>query len=333
MPLPLIVPVIIGAGGALGLGKATKAGFDNFDANNQSKIARLTVEKWQKKIEKVRTSCEEALQQVGQTKYDALTIEINDFLHVFGQLKNYDYQAQTLSDIQLAEFSYEALKSLKQEISFLKHSSLGVVGGSTAGALTALGAYNGTMALAAASTGTAINTLNGVAATNATLAWLGGGTLTSGGLGMAGGTMVLGTMAAGPALLIAGWYMGAKATENLNNAMSNQLLANKFGNDASTAIKLTKSIQQLAQLLNEILGKLRLQSKKDKADLDLLIQKDGVDYSQYSTEGKEVVAKGVKTIQLLKALIDVSILDAEGNILGDAESNISSLVTDIKSQF
>lgn len=42
-----------------------------------------------------------------------------------------------------------------------------------------------------ASTGTAISTLSGVAATNAALAWLGGGTLATGGGGMAEGEVFL----------------------------------------------------------------------------------------------------------------------------------------------
>lgn len=46
--------------------------------------------------------------------------------------------------------------------------------------------------LGTASTGTAISALSGVAATNAALAWLGGGTIAAGGAGMAGGSLVLG---------------------------------------------------------------------------------------------------------------------------------------------
>lgn len=42
-----------------------------------------------------------------------------------------------------------------------------------------------------ASTGTAIATLSGAAATNATMAWFGGGSLAAGGFGMAGGAVVL----------------------------------------------------------------------------------------------------------------------------------------------
>lgn len=43
----------------------------------------------------------------------------------------------------------------------------------------------------AASTGTAISTLSGAAATKATLAWFGGGSLAAGGFGVAGGGIVL----------------------------------------------------------------------------------------------------------------------------------------------
>lgn len=66
----------------------------------------------------------------------------------------------------------------------------GVVGGlGTPAAVSGLVATFGT-----AGTGTAISSLSGAAAANATLAWLGGGTLVAGGLGIAGGAIVVGAM-------------------------------------------------------------------------------------------------------------------------------------------
>ena len=65
-------------------------------------------------------------------------------------------------------------------------------GGLAAGALGAIGAYGLVGTLGAASTGTAIGTLSGAAATNAALAWFGGGSLAVGGAGIAGGTAVTG---------------------------------------------------------------------------------------------------------------------------------------------
>jgi hypothetical protein len=55
-----------------------------------------------------------------------------------------------------------------------------------------------------ASTGTAITTLSGAAAYNATLAWLGGGAIATGGGGMAVGTIVLGGLVAVPVLAVSG---------------------------------------------------------------------------------------------------------------------------------
>lgn len=46
-------------------------------------------------------------------------------------------------------------------------------------------------AFGTAGTGTAISSLSGAAATKATLAWLGGGTLAAGGFGITGGAVVL----------------------------------------------------------------------------------------------------------------------------------------------
>jgi septal ring factor EnvC (AmiA/AmiB activator) len=67
--------------------------------------------------------------------------------------------------------------------------------------------------LASASTGTAISALSGAAATNATLAWLGGGTIVAGGGGIAAGTLVFGGLVAGPAIAVAGLWADARADQ------------------------------------------------------------------------------------------------------------------------
>jgi hypothetical protein len=64
-------------------------------------------------------------------------------------------------------------------------SGAAVGGGVATGSLAAVGAFG------TASTGTAISTLSGAAATNATLAWFGGGAVAAGGWGITWGTVVL----------------------------------------------------------------------------------------------------------------------------------------------
>jgi len=83
------------------------------------------------------------------------------------------------------------------------HTSLNAGYGGLVGGSTALGAWGVVTLIGSASTGTSISALSGVAATNATLAWFGGGSLAAGGAGMAGGFMVLGGIVAAPVMYFA----------------------------------------------------------------------------------------------------------------------------------
>lgn len=78
-------------------------------------------------------------------------------------------------------------------------SAGGIAGAAAGGGATAL-----MTALGTASTGTALSSLSGTAFTHALLASFGGGSLASGGLGMVGGAVVLGSLITIPALAIAG---------------------------------------------------------------------------------------------------------------------------------
>ena len=83
----------------------------------------------------------------------------------------------------------------------------------TTGASTALGVYGAVGTFGSASTGTAISTLSGAAAKNATLAWLGGGSLAASGGGMAVGVLTLGGLVIGPAALVSGLIEMSNATK------------------------------------------------------------------------------------------------------------------------
>lgn len=78
----------------------------------------------------------------------------------------------------------------------------GAAAGAAVGSAAAYGTFVAVASFGTASTGTAIAGLSGVAATNATLAVLGGGTLAAGGAGVAGGTILLAGIVAAPALII-----------------------------------------------------------------------------------------------------------------------------------
>lgn len=93
------------------------------------------------------------------------------------------------------------------------NSAVNVGAGSIAGGSLAVGSWALVTALGSASTGAAISGLSGVAATNATLAWFGGGALAAGGAGMAGGAAVLGGLFAIPLVYFAAKGSHKKAKE------------------------------------------------------------------------------------------------------------------------
>ena len=110
--------------------------------------------------------------------------------------------------IGLDPYSMEMVEGIEAQIRRV-FDNLKAVCEAAGGSLAAFGAYSAATTFATASTGTAIASLSGAAASNATLAFFGGGSLAAGGLGMAGGAAVLGGLVAGPALLVMGIIIGA----------------------------------------------------------------------------------------------------------------------------
>jgi hypothetical protein len=96
------------------------------------------------------------------------------------------------------------LPKLKLQVIEAERMLSGGVSAGVAGALARQAALAGVRSLASAGTGTAISGLSGAAAKSATLAWLGGGAVSSGGGGVALGTIMANSIASAPALLVVG---------------------------------------------------------------------------------------------------------------------------------
>ncbi len=328
MPIPLIIGV---AAGATGLYKSGKAIYDNSEASEINDDARSIAKNAEYKLDESRKNCQKSLQSLGQKKADIVAKNVHNFITTFEKIKNVEFKVgEGLGNLTANQFNDVMLAEMRQTVDFVLESGLGIGSGSLAGALTAFGAYNGTMMFAAASTGTAISSLSGAAATNATLAWLGGGSLASGGMGVAGGTMALGALAAGPALLVAGWYMGSKAEKSLDDARSNRAQANKFAADADAAAALSNGISDVADTAADILSGLARHSRRSIKKLTNVIVEQGTDYSQYNEEAKNIVLRNVKLMQVIKASIDTDILDKKGNLLGDAATNLHNIKQDMQ---
>ena len=131
------------------------------------------------------------------------------------------------------------------------------------------------------------------AATNATLAFFGGGSLAAGGLGMAAGTAVLGGLVAGPALAVLGFVAGAKASKNLEMAKANLAKAKEFEEEMRTVADLCNGIRRRAAMFNRFL--IRLQTVFDPLVFEMtqIIEKTGNDYRNYSENEKKCIASAM----------------------------------------
>lgn len=116
-------------------------------------------------------------------------------------------------DSQMIEGIKKDIGDLKVIIKTEINTGLILLQGSTIGGLAALGSWTLVSLLGTASTGTAISTLSGAAAYNATLAWFGGGAVAAGGGGMATGAITLIDITGISILLYCSYKSHSKANE------------------------------------------------------------------------------------------------------------------------
>ncbi len=325
MPLPLIPIAIIGVSALIGGKKGYDAISDSSKADEINQDAKFIIENAKSNVENAQDICSTSLQNLGSRKIFLLENSIDSFIKSYQKIKNINKKdsqgLDELSKFSMDEKSFDELK----DYSILASGLLKSVGaGGVAGALTAFGAYNATMALATTAGGTAISTLSGVAATNATLAWLGGGALGAGGLGMAGGTMILGGMVAAPALAVMGFVLSAKAEKKLEDARSNLAQAKQAREELKNVEILALAIARRAEMFYRLLVKNEAIFAPLVSEMDTLLSKKDYDFSLLNEDEQKMVAKTVTSAKTLKTILDTPILDKDGNPTKEAEELINS---------
>lgn len=326
MPVPIILGAVAAGSALYGAYKGVSGAIDHNRASDINSDAHNLVNTARKLLEMQRQSANDVLTDYGSRKLRAFNGVIADFVQTFSRLKNVEIaHTAELEKLNLGDFSTQTLVGLRRDYQALKDAGLGLGAGVGGGAALAFGAYNGTMLLASAGTGTAISTLSGVAATNATLAWLGGGTLAAGGYGMAGGVMVLGSIVAGPALAIFGHIVGNKGEEALNTALSNQEQARTFRDEAKKTIAQLDGIGQVTSLANSVFSRITTHLRRSVGELGKAIEKEGADWRTLSPESQATVMRTVKFAQLIKAMIDTPILDQDGKLVLSTEDRLTEI--------
>lgn len=339
MPIPVF---LIGAAvvtGVAGLAKGGEAAIKNSDARELLDNAQYIFDKKKNELEDKKKKTTEDLVKYGELKIRIWDQQFTRFINLFGKIKNVKIEGEVELDSDLRKsLTTEELTEMRQLSLTAGEIVSGGIASLGAGALAGVASYGGAMMFASASTGTAIASLSGVAATNATLAWFGGGSLAAGGLGMAGGTLVLGGLVAGPILAVGGLLMASKAKANLAEAKAKYREAEAAVEEMQNAMSMLAGIEdltgqyyQLSYDLNEALsyaldelGKMIIDFTNSKersfgfrfknSILGIFGKTIGIEYDELSQEEKSILHVASQLVQLTKIVLEKPLLDDEGSI-------------------
>ena len=324
MPLPLLAWAAIAAAG-YGVKKGIDAKKDMNKAQDINTQAKNLAKNTENRINSARKSTEEDLVQLGTHKLSILSGSLSRFVEEFGKIKNVKLQdsigLEELRGFNPNSKEFLDMKEASFKVGELASGGLGSVG---AGALAAAGAYGAVGTFAAASTGTAIGALSGAAATNATLAWLGGGSLAAGGFGVAGGMAVLGGLVAGPALAVGGAFMASKAEKALNDARSNYDQARKFHQEGKNICSLLGAIGERSRQIDKLLADLNTLFVPAVEELASIVRDSGDDWKGYTKDEKFVVGKAANFAKTIKIVLDTSILREDGSLNPESEEMLEA---------
>lgn len=266
------------------------------------------MEKEKKSLENARVNTQKALEKLGKVKVQCFANQIKYLIEMIEKRNKKGYSK--ISGFE-EDISIENLDNVKEFVLQSLEIEKGIGTGAVTGALAALGAYGSVGMLATASTGTAIGTLSGAAATNATLAWLGGGALAAGGFGMAGGMVALGGIVLGPALAVGGFLMASKAEEAVTKAREYEAQVDVAIEEIKTIKTEMKAIRAAAAEQKNAL--IQLANRFDQVkitDVD-----DTAGFKQMALIGKN-----------LKALLDIPVLKEDGTANKNIKSQCAGLL-------
>lgn len=227
---------------AKGLKSGTSGGKEIFKSNKKLQRINKRHEKNIKEFDQLNLITTYLLDKIGNNELIILQ-QFESFSELFEKIQNRPEFDEIISEnIQLPSYDINDLKASATGASAV----IGAVGGAGSGVsvgIAVAGATQGVVAtVATASTGTAIGSLSGAAAQNATLAAIGGGAKAVGGGGMALGIKVLGASSLGIGSLVAGEAI----------RFTGEKVGNKVDDSELEMHVLAKKMRHIGEKLNEL---------------------------------------------------------------------------------
>ncbi|WP_456382687.1 hypothetical protein [Persephonella sp.] len=174
------------------------------EANKIKKDIELDLEFVHYKMEKTIDILKEQYEEIDKLYLSTYEEEFEKFKNIVKRLQK-NIKINPISQLHNTFNScYKEINIINHNLSIIKiiqNLTIGTVTGGITGSLCVAGVVGVATAIGTASTGTAISSLSGIAFQKALLAYIGGGTLATGGLGITGGTIALGGVFTAPVIV------------------------------------------------------------------------------------------------------------------------------------
>ena len=243
--------------GAVGTANAVSGVNKRIKASDIKQEAMSDYHEERGKLEKTQNSTNKKLEELGELKVKAWGEGYPRFCEMYSKVKlppNSKGEVALEGNLSLTPEDLREIKALGIGI---KEAVQTGAAGYVAGSLVGLAAQSGAASMAVfASTGTAISSLSGAVATNATLAQLGGGVLGSstGALGVAGGKAVMTGLTAAPLLMVEGILFNVKGNKVLDSAYDIKWEADKA---VGTMKSMESELRKLSRLSQKVQDELQ----------------------------------------------------------------------------
>lgn len=332
MPLPFILGGLAIASVATGVKKSYDGYQDKSEADDLLKQAKSIYENAQECIDTAQEQCMSSLEKIGNLYLD-IGQDFNEFRTLAQSLiDQVEKNSNIHLDVNIPQLAQAKIDSIAFNAATFASK---MAGGAVAGAASAYAVYGGVMSLAAASTGTAISSLSGVAAYNATLAAIGGGSIASGGFGMAVGAKILGGVVAAPIALAAGFAYASYGAEALKKARESLKEAQNYAfksNAVQSKLTATKSYIDLIEGRVSILYAQFQTYLEDLKIVELMVRRGKQNDLAQQQEILRVIENGYAMAAILANIITTPLFkvkkdDMDNSNLFD-ENNAPILVTD-----
>ena len=324
MPLPLFLGIGAAFAAGAGIGTGIKGAMKVKDAKDKVKQAEKRHQRNIFSLKFNNTMTLKSMDRLGETELKILE-SFSNFAAMIEIIQNRpEFKPINVDDTEIPVYTPDELKTVSVGACTLLggtvSAGLGTMGGfAAAGCTTAA-----VMALGTASTGAAISGLTGVAATNATLAALGGGAIAAGGGGMALGSIVLGGATLGVGLLVGGLIFniaGSKLSDKADEAY-NQMT--KAEHDIHRIVLYLQNLREQANKYNGVLKQVERVYQRLVTKMEMIVvDEQKTDWNTFSDEEKKTVENCSYLVGLLYNMCKLQIVKNDGK--SDCDNELKAI--------